>query len=129
MPPEQPQPATTTTTEQAPPPTEVAAERREFSLQYVRDVLSGKIMPPPLVVPPPVKKNLQSEPMSEGARQWLGEELSLGYYYGGQPIFTFRTKAGHKVVLAVGLDEIRALRDGVPYEECRDVVFECPEPW
>ena len=127
--PEQPQPATPTTTENAPLPNEVSAERREFSLQYVRDVLSGKIIPPPIVVPPPVEKSLQRERLSEGARKWMGEELSLGYYYGGQPIVTLKTKDGHRAVLAVGVAEIRALREGVPYEERRDVVFEFPEPW
>jgi hypothetical protein len=97
-------------------------------------VLAGKITPQPISVPPPVKERLdkerlQGQPLSEAARQWLAEELSLQYYYGGQPIATIRTKAGHKAVLAVTDAEIKALVTNVPYEECRNVLFEHPESW
>jgi hypothetical protein len=129
MRPEDPQPPAQTTTEEAHPPPAAPAERGESSLQYVRDVLTGKVTPRPLAVPPPVKERLQGQPLSEEARQWLSEELSLQYYYGGQPIATIRTKDGGKAVLASGHAEIAALVQGVPYEECRHILFEFPEPW
>jgi len=132
MRPEDSQSLAQTTTDQADLPEGAASPPvREFSIQYVRDVLTEKIIPEPMVVPPEVEECVKREPLLRNKKppRWLIELWCLMFYYGGNIIATFKTKAGHKVVVAAGEVEIKALLQDVPYEENRHVCIEFPEPW
>jgi hypothetical protein len=86
------------------------------------------ILPPPPEIQILVDREVAQRPMSDEARQWVADELTLQYYFGGHDIAYRETREG-KEVLAVGLEEIGRLLKSLPAAKRQGIVLGHPEPW
>lgn len=108
---------------------ELAAEAVDALLAHARDVIAGRVQPPPLPVPPEVERFLQHEfgpggmEVTPAALRRITERLCLEAIYRGQPVVCVTTPAGTVAVVATGETEIFALLKGLSGEERSKVMF------
>lgn len=107
-------------------------------VRRAREIIAGRLTPPPLATHPYVAEYLRdllpgrpednghgpAPAVSQQTRDWL----NLQAYHGGQAVATFTTPDGVMAVLAVGFDEIRALRAGLTGVDLSGVAIEFPDP-
>jgi hypothetical protein len=113
---------------------ELAPATEDALLRRARDVIAGRVQPPPLVPSPEVEQFLRRSladcaTPTPAALRYLTDWLCLESQFGGEPVACFTTPAGFMVVLACGEREIKALHRGLPVEERVKVVITDTPPY
>ena len=104
-------------------PAENAATDPTALLARARDILAGRIVPPPIKPPPGLLESLDREfgwrvpPPTPEAIRFLCDEAGLDYKYRGEIVAVCKSADGGQAVLAVGEHELRTLLDGLTDDE------------
>ncbi len=103
-------------------------------LARTRDIIAGRIVPP--AMEDPEFDDLMAKefagyepPPTADAIRYLRERQCLEKLYRGQPVLTFKTGSGDKVVIVSGERDIFFLLRTLPIHERARVVVEDTEGW
>ena len=104
----------------------------EERIAWAKDVIAGRIQPPPMAPTPFVKEHMNREfktfplpPPTPEAVRHLIDEWNLQDLHGGDIVLIFRDKRGYVVVLAAG-DEVFPLYRQLSDLEKSKVVIDFP---
>jgi hypothetical protein len=128
-------------TDEYPPPPPPPEPRKEWStpeeraafVRRVRDILTGKIPPEPMVTPPIIQamvdevKREHPQTIASSLRR-IADDLNEEYHFGGHAIMCLETPKG-RVVLAFGRAEVSAIQEDIPSAERQHVYTAYPHPW
>ncbi len=107
---------------------ELSVTAREALAARARDIMAGRVPPPPLPIPDWVIPRLEKEfagydpPPTPEAIRFITDRVSLEQRYKGEPVAVFRMPDGFQAVLACGEVEILALLYELTHEEGAQVV-------
>ena len=107
---------------------DLTPEAKAALVARAKDVIAGRIPPPPIIAPLAVEEFMQREyanydpPPTAAALRDIREDLSLQAIYAGVPVACFTMPGGFLAVLGVGEQEIWAILKGLSDQEQSKVV-------